>query len=432
VNLGIVRAGSESLGLVTRVKRTQQRRRFLIKGDIQSDKLPGGTLISAVLDRRLMAWSDRGGASRYFGDRWSEQCAAALDGWIGTMQAIPGAEPFVVESVVRLDSNPEIAIQAGRHQLVNPDFVLYGHRTGGERVVRAADAKFAVDTVKPAQVSAEALKALLAVEGGLVRLAIEQQVSYPLGESIQPEPGVFLSPISPLTDYLLPRVVSGPRAKISPDEIILLPVDPIRMFSGLPMTPLIDPLARIDRLAVKPGEYIVAAMYYFRLACACAWLWVEDQSPLLTLGPPLTPKIADVANEVGRRAPMARTAFELVSNWAVDIEEVVRSRRTLNEVAVMPVRMRELREMIEAAGRSDERGVVRRIRRTLERRYRERLVQNVGEVPARPSRPLNEVLTAVSTTSRRLYPELKALAAELVRDASDSADGSKPRDLDSG
>jgi hypothetical protein len=396
-------------------------------GDIRSDKLPGGSLISAVLDRHLMAWSDRGGASRYFGDRWCEECASALDSWIGTERAVPGGAPFMVEAVVRLDTNPEIAIQAGRHELVNPDFVLYGWRRGGEHVVKAADAKFAVDTIKPAQVSAEALEALLAVEGGLVRDAIDQQISSPLGESIRPEPGVFLSPISPLTDYLLPRVVSGPRARISPDEVILIPVDPTRMFAGLPMTSLIMRLARIDHLVTNPWEHIVAAMYYFRLACACVWVWVEGHSPLLTLGPSPKPDIGAVADEIAGRSPASKTAFDLVSRWEVEIEEVVQNRRTLNEVAVMPVRMRELREMAEAAGRSDERGLIRRIRGALQRRYRERLVQQIGEVPARPARPLTEVISAVSTVSRRLYPELKAVAVDLTRIASDSVDSSKPQ-----
>ena len=80
-----------------------------IEGNVLSDKLPGGSLIAAVLDRQLMSWSDRGGASRTFGDRWSEQCTAALHDWIGTERPVPGGEPFVLRSVVRLDENPAIA-----------------------------------------------------------------------------------------------------------------------------------------------------------------------------------------------------------------------------------------------------------------------------------------------------------------------------------
>src|SRR5690606_29479751 len=105
-------------------------------------------------------------------------------------------------------------------------------------------------------------------------------------ESYRVERGVFLSPISPLTDYFWPRVTSGPRAPVDPREVILLPVDPVAMFTGLPMTRLIGILARIDRLPVSPREHILSAMYYFRLACACAWMWVEEQTPLLSNDPP--------------------------------------------------------------------------------------------------------------------------------------------------
>lgn len=83
-------------------------------------------------------------------------------------------------------------------------------------------------------------------------------------------------------------------------------------------------------------------------------------------------------------------------------------------MAVMPVRMREIRAMVEAAGLGEDRGVLRRVRGALERRYRTRLVETVGEIPARPNRPLPAILEDVANASRGLYPELRRLAAELV------------------
>lgn len=385
-----------------------------VKGNIRSDLLPGGSLISAILDRRLMMWSDRGGASRYFGDRWSEQCASALDSWIGTERPLRSGEAFELEAVIRLDSNPQIAIQAGRHKLVNPDFVLYGRRQDGELVVRAADAKFAVDTIKPVQVSAEALEALLAVEGGLVRETIEQQVQSLLDSKVGVEAGVFVSPISPLTDFLLPRVASGPRARIDPDDVILIPVDPVEMFQSLPMTPLMGPLARLDRLPVSPREHILSAMYYFRVACACFWMWAEEHAPILSLEPAPSGTGATVGPEVDRRSGSKESAFALVSQWMDDIDEVTRARRAFSDVARMPVAMRELRMMVEAAGRSGERGLIRQIRGRLEQEYRRRLVDEVGEVPSRPLRPLADILLDVARANKRLSPELKELAARLV------------------
>lgn len=385
-----------------------------VKGNVQSELLPGGSLISAILDRQLMMWSDRGGASRYFGDRWSEQCAAALDSWIGTERPLEGGDHFRLEAVIRLDSNPQIAIQAGRHKLVNPDFVLYGHRSDGRLVVRAADAKFAVDTIKPAQVSAEALEALLAVEGGLVRETIEEQLDSRLDSAVDVESGIFVSPISPLTDFLLPRVTAGPRARIHPDDVILIPVDPVAMFRGLPMTPLVGPLARLDHLPVSPRENILSAMCYFRVACACFWMWAEEHAPILSLEPAPDGEIALVGPEVERRSRAAASAFDLVSRWMEDIEEVTQARRAFYDAARMPVAMRELRAMVGAAGRSGERGLLRQIRAMLEQQYRRRLVEDIGEIPSRPSRPLPDILLDVARANKRLSPELKAQAIEIV------------------
>lgn len=385
-----------------------------VEGNVVSEKVPGGSLIAAVLDRELMAWSDRGGASRYLGERWSEQCTVALEEAVGSEVPVPRGRPFTLRAVVRLDENPEIAIQAGQHKLVNPDFVLYGSRDGEEHILQSADAKFAVDTIRSPQVSAAALEALLAVEGGLVGAAIEAKLGGPVGDPYRVEQGVFLSPISPLTDYFLPRVTSGPGAPVDPQEVILLPVDPVAMVTGLPMTRLIGILARIDRLPVSPRENILSAMYYFRLACACAWMWVEEHTPLLSNDPPPEVDPTGLADETSRRVRGAHTAYEVVQGWYETVERVSRSRQEVRSMAVMPVRMREIRAMVEAAGLGEDRGVLRRVRGALERRYRTRLVETVGEIPARPNRPLPAILEDVANASRGLYPELRRLAAELV------------------
>lgn len=387
-----------------------------IRGNLASEKLPGGSLIAAVLDRRLMTWSDRGGASRHLGERWSEQCALALDAWRGTQRPVPGDQSFRLDAVVRLDENPQIAIQAGRYKLVNPDFVLYGARAE-QHVLQAADAKFAVDTIRSAQVSADALRALLAVEGGLVGSEIARKLNGQPAEAPTVVRGVFLSPMGPLTDFFLPRVTSGPHATVDPREVVLLPVDPVAMFAGLPATRLVGTLARVDQLPVSPRLDILPAIYYFRVASACLWMWVEQHTPLLSLEPPKEPDPDVLLAAVRERAERKSTAFGIVLTWSDDIEELERSRRAFNEVSAMPVRMRELRALLEAAGRTDERGLLRRVRGALERRYRRRLVEEVGAIPSHPDRPLPEILQSVAAASRGLRPELLSLAEELVEES---------------
>lgn len=385
-----------------------------ISGNVLSDKIPGGSLIAALLDRNLMTWSDRGGASRQFGDRWSEQCTLALEASVGSEVPVPGGASFTLEAVVRLDENPRIAIQASRHKLVNPDFVLYGTDKAGWHVLQSADAKFAVDTINSAQVSADALQALLDVEGGLVGEAIVAKLGSDSFEPLRVARGVFLSPQSPLTDYFLPRVTTGPGATVDPSEVVLLPADPAAMFAGSPLSRLIGVLARIDHLPVSPRNHLLAAMYYFRLASACAWLWVEQHTPLLTLEPRVEPDPGQLLDETTRRARDAATGIALVERWHLDVEAQEQTRRAMRDITAMPVRMRELRELLEQRGKGDERALLKQVRAALERHYRRRLVETVGVIPARPDRPLPQVLDEVATASRQLYPELHALAVQLI------------------
>ncbi|HET7034690.1 MAG TPA: hypothetical protein VFI42_03330 [Thermomicrobiaceae bacterium] len=384
-----------------------------VRGNLFNPALPGGNLIAAVLDRDLMAWSDRGGASRVLGDRWSEECSRALDGWLETERPVPGGAPFVLKAVARLDEDPRIAIQAGQHKLTNPDFVLYGYQ-GGRPVLQAADAKFAVDTIKPAQVSADSLAALLAIEEGLARQAIERTLEAPLGEDIELVRGVFISPRGPLTDYFLPRVADGPRARVDGHEVVLIPVAIARMFGTLPVTPDIGLLARIDRLPETPRENLLAAIYYFRCASACGWMWVEERTPLLSLNPPPELVTAQLVTETEERAADVESAYGLLERWYEDVEQVREARRAVAEVASVPVSMKEIRQLVETARGEEDRRLVRHTRAALERLFQQRLVDLVGEVPAEPAEPLPEVLGRIADATRTLRPELRREAEAFV------------------
>src|SRR3712207_2543893 len=120
--------------------------------NVASARLPGGSLIAASLDRQLMVWSDRGGASRHIGDRWAVRSAEALREAVGGEWPVPYAPSFTLIEVVRLDDVPEVSREANLHHLENPDFLLIGTRDGGSStVLQAADAKFAADRIKPSQ-----------------------------------------------------------------------------------------------------------------------------------------------------------------------------------------------------------------------------------------------------------------------------------------
>ena len=161
---------------------------------IRSPLLPGGDLISAVLDRQVMALADRGGASGMIGHRWADVCADWAEQWCGNRSPVPGDSglPLSVERVARLDARPEIARAASKRGMQNPDLLFLGTRDGTP-AIQAADAKFSVETARSKQVSPGVVEALLSVDNLLSPLVGE------LPGNLAIVPGVFLCPDFPLT-----------------------------------------------------------------------------------------------------------------------------------------------------------------------------------------------------------------------------------------
>jgi hypothetical protein len=381
--------------------------------NVNSPLLPGGNLISASLDRQVMIWSDRGGASRHIGDRWANRCSSALDDVIGTRWPVPLAEPFEVVDVIRLDDVPEVSREANRHHLENPDFLLIGSRQSSPRpYLQAADAKFAADRIKPSQVSAVIVQNLLDVEDGVTRALVDETLSaHGLGE---PEivRGVFIAPQSELTDYLLRRVTTGKRASVDAREVVTIPPQPGAMFVGLPESRIIGGLARIDALPVTPRDNLISAIYYFRLACACFYLWNEGNRPLLG-GSAAEHEPGIIAAEVATRSTAATSAYGLVDAWAIDVQPQVQAREAISDVATLPIRMGDIRQRLERAGASEPRAV-RQVRRDLDIAFRSRLAQVVGIIEADDPRSLTQILSDVAEASRSLARDMQALLDQLI------------------
>src|SRR5215212_4076765 len=129
---------------------------------MRSPRLPGGDLVSALLDREVMGLADRGGASNLVGDRWADIAAAHAASWVGSTRviAMEDQEPLPIIRVDRLDATPAVAAAASKRGLQNPDLLLIGQR-GNEQVIQAADAKFSVETARSKQVSPEVVLGLL-------------------------------------------------------------------------------------------------------------------------------------------------------------------------------------------------------------------------------------------------------------------------------
>ncbi len=383
--------------------------------NISSPLLPGGNLISASLDRQVMIWSDRGGASRHIGDRWAIRCSAALAEAIGTTWPVPNGEEFQLVHVIRLDDVPEVSREANRHHLENPDFLLIGtHTNRRSPVLQAADAKFAADRIKPSQVSAEIVQNLLGVTDGATRAIVDETIAALGLDEPDIVRGVFISPRSALTDHLLRRVTTGRKANVDAREVVTVPAEPGTMFSGLPQSRIIGGLARIDALSVTPRENLISAIYYFRLACACFHLWIEGSKPLMSKIAFDEPEPGVVAAELAVRSTAATSAFGLLDAWAADVQPQVQARQAISEVASLPLRMGDIRQRLERSGSSAEPRAVRGIRRDLEIAFRVRLHDVIGEIDADDPRPLSQILQDVATASRSLTDEMQLILDQLI------------------
>jgi hypothetical protein len=383
-----------------------------LPGNIRSPKLPGGTLISAVLDRRLMAWSDRGGASRIFGDIWSEHCWVYLNNGVTIFEE--ASFDHSSAHVVRLDDNPRIAIQAGRHQLPNPDFLIL-HREQSDRFsVRAVDAKFAVDRLRRMQISPESIRELIELPGSLAREEIERRLGKGTGDRLLYEPGAFLGPSSLLNDYFYRRHTTGDEPAVPSDELHLLAVKPAALFAETEEHALMDLMLSIDDLvATTPESELVLGMYYLRLATAARWFATQAQQPLLAVDPVEPADISTVYAVTEARIEDGESAFGLIETWSMAIEKHVERQKHVQEAARLPVRMSEIRRLLERSGRGEDKKLLRQVRGRLEKIFIRRLVESTGEIPAQPRASVDLIVNQVRAASRHLRTEMVE-QAELV------------------
>lgn len=161
-------------------------------------------------------------------------------------------------------------------------------------------------------------------------------------------------------------------------------------------------------LPVTPRENLLSAIYYLRLACACLWLAAEEHRPLFGGVRPFEPEPAQVAAEITQRSGAAGSAWELVTQWATDVEPVARSREAIASVASLPLAMRDIRTRVEAIGGEQANRLVRTVRRELDTVFRTHLAEAVGDIAADDPRPLVDILDTMASASRSLKPTMQA------------------------
>lgn len=379
----------------------------------RSPKLPGGDLVTAVLNRRLMSLADRGRASGMVGARWADLASSGVVAWPGSSHQIPGQDgrAFLLEHVVRLDSRPEVATRASKRSLQNPDLVFVG-TVDGHPALQAADAKFSVETARAKQVSAAVVEGLLTLGEIVTDLLPAPTSSYTLVD------GIFLSPDYSLTHLMFQRRYGVVRTTVRVEQVALIPVVPARFFAPLDGAALMPVLAGIDALPVSIDEDLAAGLYYFRLARAAVGCGLDAKAPLLGLRDRVQVDESMVLLETQARAKSARTAYELILEWNVEVDQVRRQREAVDRVAGFPIRGQEVRAFIEEHQARTNSAVpsINQVRRRVGAWYRSGLVDRVGpmEPPiadldaalARLARAAREISLQAEDETRRVIAEL--------------------------
>lgn len=401
------RTGTGSLGEPTASEPADHR-------IIRSRLLPGGDLVSAVLNRQLMMLADRGGSSGAVGRRWADVCAEEVSGLVGRPFPVPddGRDPFVIERVARLDDVPRIASVASKRGLQNPDFLFVGRRDG-RPAIQAADAKFSIETARSKQVSPAVVEALIGL-GDLLRPLVGR---IPVESDILA--GVFLSPAFPLTELMLRGRHGIVRATVDTREVIALPAPARAFFAPLEGVSLMPVLAGADDLPIRIDASLLAGLYYFRLARAGIGCWFDATRPLLALNDRIEVDEPAVLAETEARAGSAGSAFALILAWDRDVESVRAQRAAVEQVAGLPVMSRELRGWVEAACRQlgCEPPSANRVRRRLGAWFRGALRERFGPMSP-PIDDFGEQLRELGRVSASLTPRLpeetRRIVAELV------------------
>ncbi len=383
-------------------------------GTLRSPRLPGGSLIDAVLDRSVMGLADKGGASGLVGARWADLCADHVAGWHGRAMGVPAnvhrPTPFqvhTVDRVVRLDDTPAIAATAASQALQNPDFFIIGEHEG-RHTLQAADAKFSVETARAKQVSSEVLSGLLTL-GPLI-----EDLLGDLQEPVLVD-GLFICPDFPLTHLMLRKRHGIVRSTVRADQVEMFPASGAEFFGPVPGASIMAPLAAADRLPISIDDSLLAALYYFRLARAAGGCWLDATGPLLAYADTRLMDEEAVREEVIARGAGARSAWELIQTWDLDVQSVRNQRLQVEQVAGLPIINRELRELINrlAAANGGEAPSMNKVRRRIGGWYRAQLRAEFGPILP-PVANLAPVLRDISRYSSSLNGDLRQETVRII------------------
>lgn len=375
---------------------------------LRSDAFPLGTLLDSYYDRQVTQLSDRGMASNMIGNRWSDLAASDIENWPGNTVDLPDGSEIAVQQVYRLDTTPAIASIASKRKLQNPDFIVAGERNATKTVL-AIDAKFSIDTAKPAQVAAETLVALFEV-GPLITDLLPG-----LPMDAQVIDGCFVSPDMPLSHYVLDLTRGRLAARVSRQQVILLPVQPVPFLKPESGSRLLGPLATIDGFRDHLRSNMLLAMYYFRLARACYGAYAETTTPIFGSTTASPGSDAELERRTIELARASRSSWDVVLQWDAAADQVRRQREAAYASMAFPMANREIRDRIVASSKQREvvAPSVNSVRRRIGSWYRNQFDDQIGTVLP-PVEDMGALLQRIHAVAAGIAPTVQATVDDII------------------
>lgn len=138
--------------------------------------------------------------------------------------------------------------------------------------------------------------------------------------------------------------------------------------------------------------------------------------PLFSVDTDAQPEIGLVSADVTLRAATGISSYDLMMDMVDEAEAVQRARQSVANVAALPLRMAEIRSMVQQSARDNEKILLRTLRKDLELEFRRKLYEQVGEIPSDDPRPIGQILDQVAAASRDLRQHMHEFAVERLKE----------------
>jgi hypothetical protein len=382
--------------------------------DHRGSYLPRGTFARSIFDNHLVRLSDRGGASQLIGDAWSDLAARELEGREGAalLARLPRVAGIAVVAVHRLDTLSGVSARASRIGLKNPDFVVFGYRDGQPMAI-GIDAKFSIETARPDQVSADAVRQLFKRDSLLIGLLPNADPDACFVD------GAFLSPDYSLTHAVFRERMGHRRLSVSPSDVVLVEVAARDMFAPMVSESVIDWLVAIDGCTFPVWDSLLAAQYYFRLERAVVGLVEEASKPLLGKADIVVTE-EQLLTGIAERSRGTEGSWPLIVEWDRDVEQIRRQRQALHQVIGSPLSSAELRDVSDdlmSQLRIEPQPSRNRIRKVLGARFTAEVIERVGVIlppVADFSGELERVAAAAHDVGTRYEAHIRDIVGEII------------------